>query len=88
MAWHLHFVYQGNVDTTFGCAIGAEIEMKRREFLTRMGTAATLSAFAAGFLVGKAFVEHQGQQARLTQGLPQSVLQALRFERNRLRPSG
>jgi hypothetical protein len=62
--------------------------MKRREFLTRMGTAATLSAFAAGFLVGKAFVEHQDQQARLTQSLPQSALQALRLERNRLRPSG
>ena len=62
--------------------------MKRREFLTRMGTAATLSAFAAGFVVGKALVERQDQQNRMSQGLPRTVLQALRFERARLRPSG
>lgn len=67
---------------------GAEIIMKRREFLTKMGTAATLSAFAAGFIVGKVYLQHQDQLTLQQQNLPQSALQALRLERARLRPSG
>jgi hypothetical protein len=67
---------------------GVEIIMKRREFLTKMGTAATLSAFVAGFVVGKVYLQHQDQLTLQQQNLPQSALQALRVERARLRPSG
>jgi len=68
-------------------ADGAAIEMKRREFIAHLGTAATLSAFAAGFALGKAVVGHQDREARLNWGAPRGLEEAQRFERARQRPS-
>ncbi|HUC62599.1 MAG TPA: hypothetical protein VMF53_11645 [Alphaproteobacteria bacterium] len=62
--------------------------MKRREFITRLGAAATLSAFAAGFVLGKAVVGHQDREARLSRGEQHRLEEAQRLERARLRPSG